>query len=329
MRLPPEGDRNLLSEAAEWLVRLQYEQSGETERQAFQQWHAQSSAHAAAWQKVQQVMQALAPLQGGAGEPAQQALKTLAQDGRGASRRRNLRRLGMLLIAGPSGWLAWRQLPWRQWTADVATATGERRTETLPDGSGLTLNTGSAVNIVFSGSERRLLLVEGEILVTTHADTVAPETGKRPFVVETAHGIVEALGTRFGVRKLDQDSTRVAVFEHAVRVQPWRGAPLILKAGEQARFDRHAVAAPEPADAGSLLWQNGMLLARDQRLDAVITELARYRPGLLICDPAVAHLRVSGSISLDDTDAGLALLADSLPIRVVRRTNHWVTVLPR
>ena len=42
----------------------------------------------------------------------------------------------------------------------------------------------------------------------------------------------------------------------------------------------------------------------------------------------VAPLRVSGSLTLSDTDAGLRLLARTLPIRIVHRTRYWVTVLP-
>jgi transmembrane sensor len=49
----------------------------------------------------------------------------------------------------------------------VATATGERRTLLLPDGSRLVLNTASAVNIAFDANARHIRLVAGEILVTT------------------------------------------------------------------------------------------------------------------------------------------------------------------
>lgn len=70
-----------------------------------------------------------------------------------------------------------------------------------------------------------------------------------------------------------------------------------------------------------------MLLARNMRLEDVITEMARYRPGVLRCDPAVAELRVSGAISL--TDAGLALLASELPLRIEHYTRYWVMVSAR
>jgi transmembrane sensor len=72
-----------------------------------------------------------------------------------------------------------------------------------------------------------------------------------------------------------------------------------------------------------------MLLARNMRLADVVAEMSRYRSGVLRCDPAVAELRVSGAVSLADTDAGLALLARSLPLRIEQASRYWVTVAPR
>jgi transmembrane sensor len=65
------------------------------------------------------------------------------------------------------------------------------------------------------------------------------------------------------------------------------------------------------------------------RLGDVITELARYRPGVLRCDPAVAAMLTSGALSLTDTDTALTLLSSTLPLRIERRTRYWITVVPR
>jgi len=59
-----------------------------------------------------------------------------------------------------------------------------------------------------------------------------------------------------------------------------------------------------------------------------VAELARHRPGVLRCSPEVAGLRVSGALSLRDTDAALHALADRLPIAVRRLTRYWVSVGP-
>ncbi|NQD80860.1 iron dicitrate transport regulator FecR, partial [Pseudomonas sp. CrR14] len=58
-------------------------------------------------------------------------------------------------------------------------------------------------------------------------------------------------------------------------------------------------------------------------------ELARHRPGVLRCDPAVAKLPLTGVFPLADTDRVLAALQQSLPVEMQRVTRYWVTVRPR
>lgn len=72
-----------------------------------------------------------------------------------------------------------------------------------------------------------------------------------------------------------------------------------------------------------------MLLAKNMPLADVVAEIGRYRTGRLHCDPAVAQLRLSGALSLKDTDASLALLAQSLPVRIERLGNGQVRVVGR
>jgi transmembrane sensor len=230
--------------------------------------------------------------------------------------------LALLALAVPGAWLASR-LPWQEWTADLNTATGERKTVTLADGTRLALNTATAVDLSFNAGERRLALLAGEILVTTAQD---PSPTPRPFIVRTAQGRLRPLGTRFAVRCLD-DRTRVTVFEGAVEIRPAESTEAaVVRAGEQAAFSAGALQAAQPADAGAALWERGMLLARDMRLGELLTELARYHRGVLRCDPAVAALTVSGAFPVADIETSLALLEKSLPVRVVRATSWWITV---
>jgi len=61
----------------------------------------------------------------------------------------------------------------------------------------------------------------------------------------------------------------------------------------------------------------------------LVAELARYHRGVLRCDPAAADLTVSGAFPVADTEASLALLAKSLPVRIGRATSYWITVQAR
>lgn len=312
-------DPALLSEAADWLLTLRYGDDAARAQANFERWRQQSPAHGQAWARAEAMLGVFAQVPPDIGKDTFQALQR-------PNRRRGMGMLGALLLAAPAGWLAWRHMPWREWRADVATATGERKSMVLADGSQLVLNTASAVDIVFTAAERRIRLQAGEILVTTHAD---PSPTYRPFVVQTPQGTVRALGTRFSVRRLDDHTTRVAVIEQAVDIRPADGASRVLRAGTQADFEAGRIGPEAAVESSATLWEQGMLLARNMRLEDVVAEMGRYRSGVLRCHPAVADLRVSGAVSLADTDAGLALLARSLPLRIEQTTRYWVTVAPR
>jgi transmembrane sensor len=239
------------------------------------------------------------------------------------NRRQALRALSALLIVAPAVWMAAEQVP--LWRADFRTARGERRTVALADGSRLTLNTATAIDIVFSADARMLRLHEGEILVVTHAD---PAPAQRPFFVETAQGSVRALGTRFCVRRCD-DQTRVAVFEHAVEITPVAGTATILRSGEQTSFNSSGLASVEPVATTAALWERGLFAAHQIRLAELCAELGRYRSGVLRCHPAVADMRVSGTFPIGNDDAALRLLEKTLPLRISSLGRYWVTIEPR
>ncbi|NHZ41648.1 FecR domain-containing protein [Massilia aquatica] len=312
-------------QAVEWLVELQSDEASEATRAALQQWRAAHPEHERAWQHIAAVN---ARWRGAAGaSPLSHAalLDTPAAPARPLPRRAAAKTLAALLCAGGGAWLAQQQAPWREWRADARTGTGQRRSIVLADGGTVWLNSGSAVDVRFSATERRVRLVGGEILVTSGKDP-----GERPFIVETAEGELQALGTRFAVRQ-HAGASRVDVFDGAVAIRPRNAieAPLrILRAGQQARFSAAAVAPAQAADDDSVAWADGMLVASGMRLADFLAELGRHRPGRLGCDPAVANLRVSGSYPLADTGRILDTLRTTLPVEIDFLTRYWVTVRP-
>ncbi|MEN0035491.1 MAG: FecR domain-containing protein [Cellvibrio sp.] len=311
-----------LKEAADWAISLHYESPGAVHQQAFERWLNTSPAHEDAWQRAQAVFETFKQIDSNTGKTA---VRNLQQNH--LTRRRALELFSTAFITLSAGWIAHQQLPWQRWTAQVATRTGEQKSLALPDGSRLVLNTASAIDIIFSEHERRVRLIDGEILITTHADS-APTP--RPFLVETNNGLLRALGTRFSVRQLDKSHCRLAVFEHAVELHNFTsGQKQQINAGKQIEFAAHGNTAPIPLDNSNALWEKGILLAKGMRLGDVVAELSRYRPGILRCAPEVNELLVSGSLSLVDTEASLALLEKNLPVQISRTTNYWVTVSAR
>lgn len=316
--MPLAFEQCLLQEAAEWAVTLNYEDPSPSQRRAFEQWHGQSPAHAAAWQQAQQVFHTFEQVPKTIGKPA---IDSIDRD-----RRRVLKVLSLSALGAPAAWALTRHGYVQRWAADVATAAGEQKEIELPDGSLLRLNTRSAIDIAFDRQTRRIRLAAGEVLITTRADSSLPP---RPFLVETPSGVVRALGTRFSVRNLHgAERSRVAVFENAVEIITVTGASATLETGTQSDFSAQSIFETREVEFGAGLWERGMLLARDMRLGDVVAELARYRSGVLRCDPVIADLSVSGAISLHDTDAALDLLANNLGLKVSRVSPYWVMLKP-
>jgi len=309
-------DHAALQQAAEWFAVLADPPVSAQQQRAWQQWLAARPEHAAAWQRVEAISSQFARL------PADIRRRAAAQALRSPARSRR-QVLGLFAVLGGAGLLAaaGQGRAWRAWLASERTGTGEIRDLRLADGSQLWLGSRTAVDIDYSASTRLLRLLQGEILLDTAKDP-------RPLLLDTLHGRLQALGTRFSVRE-GEGFTQLSVFAGAVRIEPSgaRGAQL-LQAGQQVRFSADAISTSEPADPARQTWSRGVLMANDRRLGDFIAELADYVPGYLGCDPRVADLRLVGAYPLGDTGRILDALAGSLPIRVNRRLPWWVTVEP-
>ncbi|MCA1323374.1 FecR domain-containing protein [Herbaspirillum sp. alder98] len=319
-------DPQLIDQAIAWSVRLRLRATNAGEHQAFEAWRRADPRHEAAWRRIetmQQDMQHVRAL------PPQLAGQVLAASAQGAvGRRRNAMKLmlggamvGTAVYAGRDS--AWIQMA----TADYSTGVGHRRTVQLDDGSQLVLNTDTAVNVRYEASRRLIEVRRGEILVTTGRDAASSQ--RRPFMVSTDDGMMLAKGTKFLVRK-ETGQTRLTVLEHAVELTSAAGtAPVLAQAGDSLYMSRQAIWKADAVDFDPVAWTEGVIAAREMRMDQFIAELSRYRKGLLRCDPAVAALPVSGVFQLQDTDRTIDVLLATQPVAARFRTRYWVTIIAR
>lgn len=306
----------IVEQASHWLMLHWGGQLDAAQQARFQAWQAADPEHYRAWQRLQRLQGTLAGVPSGT---ASQVLREQPD----RRRRQTLKLLATLLLVGGTGYTAQAQLPWREAMADLRTAPGQRSQHTLADGSRLALNSGSAVDIRFSEHERRIRLLTGELLLDSGQDPA-----RRPLIVETAAGEIQALGTRFSVYEVEGGS-RVELYEGELQLRPRQAAAMRLQAGQKSWFSAVRLGRSEPADANAIAWNDGRLVAERMPLGQFLGELSRHRRGVLRCDPDVAHLPLTGVFPLADTDRVLVALQQSLPVEVHSLTRYWVTVGPR
>lgn len=318
-------DQRVLAEAAVWYTRLCSGTATKDDKQAWQEWLSAHETNRQAWSRIETMQSRLGAIPSGLASPALKAAARAEVD----ARRHVLRSVVLLAGVGSLGWLGWQQPARQQWMADLRTGIGERRDVRLPDGSQLALNTRTSVDVAYDATQRLLLLLSGEVLIETAQDA-EEKTISRPFLVDTIHGRVRALGTRFLVRS-DEHRTRITVLDKAVEIRPATGSQEVarLDAGSYIDIDASGFASEvSVATAGVDAWLQGSLIADNMPLMELLNELGRYRTGWIGCDPALASLKVSGSFPIDNTDRALQVLINGFPLRIEFRTRYWVRVLP-
>jgi ferric-dicitrate binding protein FerR (iron transport regulator) len=316
--------QQVVKQAIHWLLRLRNNATNPRLRQQCDVWRAEHHEHELAWQRVQSLQAELSSnLRAVPG--AQVAFNTLENSAQGLGRRQALKLLSGALLMGSAAWLGKDAIGWQQWTADFATATGERRGFQLPDGTRLELNTASAVDLDYTAQQRLIKLTRGEIVVTCGGASEGVSFD-RPLRVQSRHGVFESVAARFIVRQ-DADCTRLSVTSGVVAIHSPRaadGLPIQVQAGQSYLIDRSRAQSAPPQDMDAGAWVDGLIVTRNMRLGDFINEVGRYRPGHLTCAADIAHLRLSGVFRLEDTDKLLAILPQTLAVQLRYRTRYWV-----
>lgn len=308
--------------AVDWLLRLESIPGGSPQHQAFERWLRADPEHTSAWQRVNTLLSTpMAALQEaerrspGQLKVASDSLRSLPSPSRRSALGGGLALLLGLTVAGVTN----RITPLTGLLADQRTATGERRTLTLADGSRLSLNARTVVDILFDSLQRRVILREGAVQVDVAHDPA------RPFVIDCGDGTVRALGTRFMVRKDDAGSL-ASVQQHSVLLTNRVGRQQTIEAGQVYAFTGQDIEMQAPSWRSRIDWIEGRIDVRNEPLGQLIEALRPYRAGLLRVSPEAARLRVYGVFPLDDSERTLLSLAETLPVQVTRH-GFWLTTV--
>jgi transmembrane sensor len=208
--------------------------------------------------------------------------------------------------------------------ADYRTAVGETRTITLPDGSAVTLDSGSAIDVgagFGQAGDRMVTLLAGRAFFEVAHDSA-------PFAASAEDVTVQVHGTAFDL-ELTEAGVMVALEHGAVSLVGPGERHGSLRPGERAVFDRHRGSwqVGRIAVADIAAWRAGRLIVQNATVAEVVAELDRYRTGLiLVQDRALATRKVTGVFDLRDPAAALRALLQPFGGRITAITPYLLLV---
>ena len=322
-------------QAAEWCLRLADRSLAEHEQQELHAW-LQDPLNLEAFEQATVVWQGV---EAAADGPQLIHLRTQALESfRRANSRRWARRIparwGWAAAAASLAVAAFGIYLFRGAPVIYETEIAERRSVVLEDGSRLSLDAATRVEVRLADDQRALRLLAGRAKFDVAKDPL------RPFSVAAGNKVVVATGTSFSVELLRQQ-LRVVLYEGRVEVLEQQGMaakpkPLQLdaasvRAGVELTPGRELLAGLEqptatllPADATrSLSWESGQLNFVNEPLSSAVERMNRYaRERLVIGDATAAGFSINGVFTAGDTEAFIEGLRTFRPVDVVRQQGE-------
>ena len=198
---------------------------------------------------------------------------------------------------------------------EIVTQPGTKTHLFLPDSTEVWLNASSSLRFpsVFAGDERRIKL-DGEAYFKVFKNK------SKPFIVETSHLEVEALGTAFNLSAYSGDSKISTTLEEGkVKIAGGANAKKVayLDPGGQLNY------FPENKDYETLqvkvedviAWKDGILIFNQTPFYEVVAKLGRwFNAEMHITDPSIANYRFTGTFTSESLEQVMELLTLTTPI---------------
>jgi len=336
----PKTENDAISEAANWQAQLSSDLVTDQQHHEFAQWLQKDQANKQAWQEINSFWNGLDELSEAdvSTEPVflcetdildfdqhdTIAFQTVDQQIKKASFL-PAQRLSKSILGIAASLLFVVTLFYTQadyWFADYKTVPGELRSIQLSDGSMVMLSTDTFISVDYTEEKRQLTLHQGEAYFDVAADK------SRPFIVTTKTGHIRALGTEFDI-KSGGDEALVTVFEHAVKVSLDNGQAIeSLSEGQQLVFTDEKIELPITANLSrAQSWRDQQIVFQNKPLVDVITELNRYRSGMVfIVNSDIKSLSVTGVFDTQNTNIALKTIEQSLPVKISKMTENLVFI---
>lgn len=301
-------------EALSWLVRINKQTITDAEQQAFLHWLNTSSLNQAAYIKAEQIW----------AQGKHYAAASVRQPV--TIEWRNLAIACSLLLVVLVGFFLYPAK-----TQHYETFLGQQKVIELDDGSRITLNTKTQVEVIYAEKKREIHLTQGEAFFDVEPDA------NRPFDVVVKAGVVRVLGTHFSVKSMAEDalvqveSGRVALGKKPLFASAFQ-TNLVLHDNQGQSFVRLEkgldVESVNPASA--FAWRNKRLVYQSLPLKEVIADLNRYiKHPIVIKNEGLAETKVTAMFQLDDLLHSTQIIQSSLDVKLHYNDNQGVYLLTK
>lgn len=307
----------VVQSAIEWMVLLRSGTATRDDALAFENWRQADVRHQAACLRIEQTLGYFCSLSN-VDVPKEVVHTSLLE---APSRRRALRNiLGLAVLGTGIGATTLHSPFYQRSTADLHTAIGQRQTNKLIDGSRVTLNARTALNMSTLNGMTTVQLLTGEVLVRRTSDN------EHDLLVGTREGWFQARRGIFSVRQ-NENQTRINVLEDNLRVKMSKDLSVTtVLAGQTVDVGSlGSKVRPKLSPYAETAWVDGKLQVDNRRLSDVASALSDYWQGFIYITAAAASLRVSGVFPLNDVPFTLSTLAQNMPI-VVRHIGSFAII---
>ena len=202
----------------------------------------------------------------------------------------------------------------------MATTTIE--TETLSDGSTITLNRNSTFKYPkkFTKGVRKVELTGDAYFEVEH-------NKNQPFIIESQNIEIEVLGTSFYVDSHEDNSTvEVVVNSGGVALRSDKENQIILKAGDKGIFDKKTgqLFREKNTDVNYNSWKTKLLVFDDTKLVEVVDKLNEvYDTNIEIINPEIDNFRITVTFDNMTIEAVINILRETLDIVIEKHDNGY------
>ncbi len=330
------NNMSVQEQATFWFLRLQSEDTRCEERDAFAEWLVSDPAHSDVYFQLESLWDNLEPVVDT--REVKQGFLRAESMAKTASRKRVLRAFSYWAAAA-AVIAAVALNVFLDDSVIYQTEVGELRIVTLEDGSSVTLNTNTSLEVNYNRNQRLLTLNYGQ------ADFQVAQASDRPFVVIAGGGAVQALGTRFDIYKTG-DKITVTLMDGKVRVAPIKEPHLLLEPrltqplrtteltpGEQISYDQKALVALPVTNVDVRrvsAWQRRRLDFFNTPLKDVVNEANRYSAlKIELLGESLRERRMTGIFEAGKSNDVVAAIQAYFGVEVNRTLSNRIILTER